>query len=180
MRRIARAIGLAVLYGGLAVQSAVAAVEVAVSVSPSEGVVGRPVEVLVRTFIPIGTGDLHLPVPSVPYPAASGLWNVLYPIADYPFDVVANSPAGASMQVALTRDSEDASLWRGSFIPSKSGEWTIVLRNFPTLEPIRILVVEDGTFPPPATVGVGAFLAGLLMGLVLGRVTRRPSSDSPV
>jgi hypothetical protein len=172
MRRIANAIWLALLFGGLSIQSAVAAVEVAVSVSPAEGIVGRPVEVLVRTFIPMGAGD-ELPVPSVPFPVASGIWNVLYPIADYPFDVVANSPSGTRVQVALTRDSEDASLWRGTFIPPTGGDWTIVLCNFPTLEPIPIRVVEDASSPPVAMVGVVALLAGLLVGVVLGRVTRR-------
>ncbi len=176
MRRIARAIGMALLCSGLAAQSAVAALEVAVSISPSEGIVGRPVEVLVRTFVPIGADAAHLPVPSVPYPAASGLWNVLYPIADYPFDVVAKSRAGASVQVALTRDPEDASLWRGTFTPSSSGEWTIALRNFPTLEPIAIRVIDDSSSPPALTVAVAALLAGLLGGVILGRVTRRPSS----
>jgi hypothetical protein len=165
---------LALLCGVLATKSAVAAVEVAVSVSPSEGIVDRPVEVLVRTFVPIGAGDLDLPIPSVPYPAASGLWSVLYPIADYPFDVVANSPAGANLQIALTRDSEDASLWRGTFTPRSSGEWTIVVRNFPTLEPIPIRVVEDAPSPPTAIVGVAALLAAFLGGVVLGWVTRRP------
>jgi hypothetical protein len=178
MRWISGAIGLALLFGALTTQSAVAAVDVAVAVSPSEGIVGRPVEVLLRTFTPIGVGNLSLPVPSVPYPAASGLWNVLYPIADYPFDVVANSPAGARVQIALARDSQDASLWRGSFVPSSNGEWTIVLRNFPTMEPIRVRVVDDGSFPPPAMVGVAALLAGLLIGVILGRVTRRPPADS--
>jgi hypothetical protein len=175
MKRITRAISLGLLCSGLAFQMVVAAMEVAVSVSPSEGIVGRPVEVLVRTFIPMGAGDdLQLPVPSLRYPAASGHWNVLYPIADYPFDVVANSPSGVRVQVALTRDPQDASLWRGSFIPSSSGEWTIVMRNFPTLEPIPIRVVEDGTSPPAAMVGVAALLTALLVGVVLGRVTRRP------
>ena len=174
MRRIMNAIWLALLCASLATQSAVAAVEVAVSVSPSEGIVGRPVEVLVRTFAPIAAGDLQLPVPSVRYPAASGLWNVLFPIADYPFDVVATPPTGARMQVTLARDPEDASVWRGSFIPPTSGDWTIVLRNFPTLEPIAIRVVDDASSPPVAMVGVAALLAGLLAGVVLGRVMRRP------
>jgi hypothetical protein len=178
MRWISRAIGLALLCVGMTTQSAVAALDVAVSISPPEGIVGRPVEVLLRTFIPFRVGDLSLPVPSVPYPAASGLWNVLYPIADYPFDVVANSPTGANVQIALARDSQDASLWRGIFVPSSSGEWTIVLRNFPTMEPIRVHVVGDGAFPPPAMVGVAALLVGLLIGVVLGRVTRRPPTRS--
>jgi hypothetical protein len=176
MRRIARAIWLGLLASGLVAQSAVAAVEVAVSISPSEGIVGRPVEVLVQTFAPIGVDDVPLPVPSVRYPAASGLWNVLYPIADYPFDVVANSPSGASVQVTLTRDAVDASLWRGTFIPPSSGDWTIIMRNFPTLEPIPIRVVEDEGSPSPAPVAVAALLAGLLVGVVLGRATRRPAN----
>ena len=117
-----------------------------------------------------------MPVPSLQYPSASGGWNVLYPIADYPFDVVANSPSGARIPVALTRDSDDASLWRGSFIPPSSGDWTVVLRNFPTLEPIPIRVVEDGSSPPVAIVAVAALLAGVLVGVLLGRVIRRPPS----
>jgi hypothetical protein len=173
MRRIARGFWLALLCSGLVTQSAAAALEVAVSVSPSEGIVGRPVEVLVRTFTPIDAADLSLPVPSLEYPTASGIWNVLYPIADYPFDVVANPPMGATVRVTLTRDSHDASLWRGSFIPSSIGAWTIVLRNFPTIDPIHVEVIEAETSLPLVTFGAIAVLAGLLIGLILGRVPRR-------
>ena len=153
------------------------AVEVVVTVSPTEGVVGRPVEVLVRTFAPIGTDDLSLPAPSLAYPAPSGLWNVLYPIADYPFDVVAKAPTGATQQVALTRDPADASLWRGSFTPTSSGEWTIVLRNFPTSDPTRVAVIEQDA-PTASWFGLFAVLASLLVGVILGRVLPRSRASA--
>lgn len=149
-----------------------AALGVAVSVSPAEGVVGRPIEVLLRTFVPIGEGDVALPVPTLAYPAASGLWNVLYPIADYPFDVAAQAEDGTTVALQLTRDPNDATLWRGTFTPTKSGEWTIAVRNFPADEPgasARVSVAPGESLPAVALVGVAALLIGVLVGLFLGR-----------
>jgi len=164
---------LTLLGSALTAQPLLAAVEVAVSVSPAEGVVGRPIEVLVRTFTPIAAGDVSIPAPSLSYPAPSGLWNVLYPIPDYPFDVVAQTN-GASVAIALTRDPDDASLWRGTFTPTSAGEWRIVLRNFPTVEPPRVQVAGDEATPTALAVGVGALLAGLIIGVLVGRGIRRP------
>ena len=175
MRRLSAALGVAVIVATLAAQPMAAAMEIAVSVSPAQGLVGRPIEVLVRTFIPIGA-DLAVPAPSFTYPAQSGLWNVLYPVADYPFDVVARSPAGETVQIELVRDPTDGTLWRGSFTPTSAGEWSIEMRNFPTLEPIRVtvsaLAADSGSW-----VGVAvALVIGLIGGLVLGRMLRRPGS----
>jgi hypothetical protein len=177
VRRLAAAVGSAILAGALTVPSAHAALEVAVSVSPPEGVVGRPIEVLVRTFSPVDGSAVGLPSPSLPYPAPSGLWNVLYPISDYPFDVVAESPFGESTSVAVARDPADASLWRGTFTPTAAGTWTITIRNFPRTAPTAVPVVQGG---PPTTesaaplVGVAGLLGGLLAGIVVGRRIGRP------
>ncbi len=174
--RLRTAFVVAMVAGGLAAQPITAAVEVAVSVSPATGIVDRPVEVLVRTFIPIGRDGIDLPPPSLAYPAPSGLWNVLYPI-DYPFDVIAQSPTGEELKVELVRDATDASLWRGSFTPTIPGEWSIVLRNFPTQAATRIIVAaaqESGT--GIWGVAIAALLLGLVGGLLLGRAVRRSSS----
>jgi hypothetical protein len=149
-----------------------AALEVAVSVSPVSGVVGDPVEVLVRTFAPIGRGGIDLPLPSVAYPAPSGLWDVLYPV-DYPFDVIARSPAGDEVQINLVRDVVDASLWRGSFTPTIPGQWLIVMRNFPTYAPIPLDVAASEQTSSTLPLAIGALLGGLALGLLLGRAIRR-------
>ncbi len=65
--------------GSLALAAEVrAASEVVVAVSQSEVEVGEPIEVLLRTFVPIERQGI-LPQSSArePYPAPSGFWNVL-------------------------------------------------------------------------------------------------------
>jgi hypothetical protein len=149
-----------------------AAVDVAVAVSPAHGTVGQPVEVLLRTFVPEPIGDTSLPIPGLAYPVASGLWNVLYPIADYPFDVLARADDGTSIAVSLTRDPSDATLWRGTFTPTASGSWTVSVRNFPagTLgASARLLVTSGDALPAVWLVGAAALLIGVLVGLFLGR-----------
>jgi len=156
----------------LPVRPAIAALEIVVSVSPTEGVVGRPVEVLIRTFVPFGQEAIELPVPSVPYPAPSGFWNVLYPVADYPFDVVAVAEDGTTVAVFISRDPADATLWRGTFTPPKDGMWTINLRQFQAAgarASARLRVAPGDAIPVAAFVGVAALLAGVLVGLAVGR-----------
>lgn len=172
--RTALLLGLAAAV--LTAQPIAAALEVAVSVSPTTGIVGRPVEVLVRTFIPVGGDAIDLPPPSLAYPAPSGLWNVLYPI-DYPFDVTARSPTGEELKIELVRDGSDASLWRGSFTPTIPGEWSVVMRNFPTLAPTRLTVAAEETSSGMWGIAIAALLLGLVGGLLLGRGMRRSSSD---
>jgi hypothetical protein len=151
----------------LAVRPALGAMEITVSVSPAEGVVGRPVEVLVRTFVPFGRDAIDLPVPSVPYPAPSGFWNVLYPVADYPFDVAAAAEDGTTVAVFISRDPADATLWRGTFTPPKDGMWTINLRQFGASA--RLRVAPGDAIPLAALVGVPALVGGVLAGLAVGR-----------
>lgn len=174
LAQLSAALVLAMTAATVRAQPVGAALEIAVSVSPAEGMVGRPLEVLVRTFVPVGAGDLGLPRPSLRYPAASGLWNVLYPIDDYPFDVVATSAAGVDVQIVLTRDPADASLWRGSFTPSTAGEWSIVMRNFPTIAPIRVIVAEGEATLDGWAFAIGALLACMVGGFVVGQTIRRP------
>ena len=172
MNTIAAGLGVGLLAVMSVAGSAAAAMTVAVSVSPSEGVVGRPVEVLLRTFAPVGEGVAGLPVPTLPYPAASGLRNVLYPVADYPFDVVAQSEAGESLAVDLSRDRNDATLWRGTFTPNTSGDWTVAVRNFPSGEPgteARVSVAPRQDASPIMIVAVLSLVTGVLVGLLLRR-----------
>jgi hypothetical protein len=175
-KRLPLAVVLALSVATLAAGPSAAALEIAVSVSPPNGTVGSPVEVLVRTFIPIGADGVDLPPPSFAYPGASGLWNVLYPVSDYPFDVVARSPAGEEVEVDLVRDPSDGSLWRGAFIPSAPGAWSIMVRNFPTHPPTTIEVAADTSNLASWTMAVAFLLLGVGGGLVLARVIRRRSS----
>lgn len=174
--RLPRAVAFAVLAAAFIADPSAAALEIAVSVSPPSATVGRPVEVLVRTFIPIGGEGIDLPPPSLAYPAASGLWNVLYPVADYPFDVVARPPTGDEIEVDLVRDPSDASLWRGAFTPTAVGTWSIVIRNFPTYAPTTFEVAADEPSLGAWTIPVAFLLLGIAGGWVLARVRRRASS----
>lgn len=125
-------------------------------------------EVLVRTYVPVGAGDLGLPLPSLSYPAPSGLWDVLYPIADYPFDVEVRSPTGETTQIDLARDSSDASLWRGVFTPNAAGGWSISISNFPTNEPTRFMVRRDETGLAMALGSIAGLVVGVIAGVMLG------------
>jgi hypothetical protein len=141
---------LALAASVLMARPAIAAVEITLSVSPGEGVVGRPVEVLLRTYAPIGAADLGLPTPSFSYPAPSGIWYVLYPIPAYPFDVTARSPGGEATKVELVRDPSDATLWRGTLTPDVPGEWSVTVSNFPTSDPARFIVRSGEAILPSA------------------------------
>ncbi len=178
MMRIRAGLCLGLVAGIFVAGSTSAAMNVALSVSPAEGVVGRPVEVLLRTFAPMGNGDSALPVPSFRYPAASGLWFVLYPYPDYPFDVVARSEGATSIAVQLLRDLSDATLWRGSFTPTETGQWTVAVRNFQSDTPgatASVAVAPSQAPPSIEIVGAFALVVGVLAGLLLGRfgVARR-------
>jgi hypothetical protein len=188
-------IGLGVVAATLAMATAVSAAgEVVVSASPAEVRVGQPVEILVRTFVPIQReGTLAVAAPREPYPAPSGHYDVLYPWDDYPFDVVAEHAAGTALSVDVSRDRSDSTLWRGSVVLPTAGTWTVWVRNFQHREPGSTTVVEVKSGPPgdvapasttsttasgsvdagPAAV-IGA-LVGLLLSLVIApRLTRRP------
>lgn len=190
-------LGAGLLIGNLALAAEVrAAGEVVVSVSPSEVEVGEPVEVLLRTFVPIER-EGTLPQSSVrePYPAPSGFWNVLMPWDDYPFDVVAQHDGDADVAVQLARDPSDSTLWRGSVSLPSAGTWTIWVRNFPGTEPGATTAVtvrpggSNATGSPPsnATTGQASIdarpvaLIAALVGLVVGVLAtlawrRRPAS----
>jgi hypothetical protein len=151
-----------------------AALEVAVSVSPTEVQVGQPVDVQVRTFVPFGQDSLQLPLtrPDA-YPAPSGLWNVLYPIDDYPFDVAANADDGTSIPVVLHLDATDATLWRGSFTPTSVGVWTVRLNNFAQDRTASVRVSAATPNPLPLGAAVIALVAGLALGIAFGRFRSR-------
>jgi hypothetical protein len=190
MRRTARvlvSIGLLAVTLAMATEAR-AAGEVAVAVSPSEVAVGEPVEVLLRTFVPLERqGTMPQSSAREPYPAPSGYWNLLMPWDDYPFDVVAQHEGDADVQVALARDPSDSTLWRGTVSLPSAGTWTIWVRNFPGKEPGSTTTVtvrpegSAGTASPtsvnatrrtgPASIDPGpAALIGALVGLVIGAV----------
>lgn len=168
--------------------SARAAVEVVVSASPADVRVGQPVEILVRTFVPIQReGTLAVPDPREPFPGSSGLWNVLYPLADdYPFDVVAQHENETEVSVTLARDPSDSTLWRGVMSLPKAGTWTIWVRNSPNKAPGSTTSVKVGEGPPFSNAPTSgstaatnlidaspAALVGLLLGLVGGLAVSR-------
>ncbi len=165
---------LCILGGALALTAGVrAAFEVVVSASPTEVQVGQPLEILVRTFVPVRPDVLDVPDPREPYPGPSGLWNLLYPMMeDYPFDVVAEHEDGTEVPVTVVRDSSDSTLWRGIVALPKAGSWTVWVRNFPGRDPGSITVVRAHTGPPVSTeagTAVVSVLLGLLGGFVVGR-----------
>jgi hypothetical protein len=171
--------GIGMIAGSLATATvARAAGEVAMAVSPSEVVVGEPVEVLVRTFRVVDRSELSLPFesPIAPYPVSSGVWDILYPWADYPFDVVAQQSGEADVAVKLARDPSDSTLWRGTITLPSAGTWTIWIRNFPGKEPgstATVIVRPGGSASTSkagtSTIEVGpAALLGGLAGLVVG------------
>ena len=171
--RLQPAIVLALAASVLTAQPAAAAIDVAVSVSPTAGVVNSPIDVLVRTFLPVSENEIDLPRPSLGYAVRSGLWDVLYPF-DYPFDVVARSPTGEELKIELVRDTADASLWRGSFTPTIPGEWSVVMRNFPNYAPIRLTVSAGAPSASPGedwALPVGALILGLFGGALIARAT---------
>jgi hypothetical protein len=180
-------VGAGVVVASLAVaMEARAAGEVVVAVSPSEVGVGQPIEVLVRTFVPIEPeGTLPQSSAREPYPAPSGYWNVLMPWDDYPFDVVAQHEGDADVSVPLARDPSDSTLWRGTVSLPTAGTWTIWVRNSPEKEPGSTTIVtvrpggpaatpspasiESTTSPgsPPIEAGPAALVGGL-SGFIVG------------
>jgi hypothetical protein len=190
--RVLASIGLLTVALGTA-GVARAAGDVVVAVSPTSTVVGKPIEVLVRTFRPVERSGLALPFesPIEPYPVPSDVWNVLYPWPDYPFDVVAQHEDGTELQVTLTRDPSDSTVWRGSVILPKVGSWTIWVRNFQhkelgstamvtaraepsaSVQPVSGSVTPAvGSIEPVPAALIGAVL-GLVGGFLAGRLWRR-------
>jgi hypothetical protein len=166
------------LAGTLALATEVrAAFEIVVSASPSEVEVGQPLEILIRTFVPAQRDILDLPDPRAPYPGPSGLWNVLYPAEDYPFDIVAEHESGSEVAVTVVREPSDSTLWRGIVTLPKAGTWTIRVRNFVAGAPGASTVVQAQAGTPVSTqTGLAAAVAlglGLLAGVFVGRRWRR-------
>jgi hypothetical protein len=165
------AVGIGVAAFGVA-QPARASLDIVVSVSPLEVQVGQAVEVQVRTFLPFDEKDLHLPVARpAAYPAASGLWDILYPV-EYPFDVDATADGVASIPVTLHRDGADATLWRGTFTPTSAGTWTVRMNNWQDrTATVGVSALAAGSFPG-GTAMAAALIAGLVIGVALGRFGR--------
>lgn len=173
MKRIVAGLVLGLLTTTSVAGSTLAAMTITVTASPAEGRVGRPVEVLLRTYVPVGEDVVDLPPPVFPFPVASGLRNLLYPVADYPFDVVAQTEDGTSLAVPMVRDPSDATLWRGTFTPARIGDWTIAARNFPRGESgasALVTVAPGEDADQTLIVGAVSLAGGVLVGLLLGRL----------
>ncbi len=116
--------------------SASAALQVTLAVSPSGPMAGSTMEILLRTYVPIGTWTELGFEPTEPWPFVPGLAYVLWPMPDLPFEVVAARADGhEQVDVAMTRDSVDTTLWRGTFIPTTAGTWVVVVAGFPDDDP---------------------------------------------
>jgi hypothetical protein len=147
-----------------------AAFEVVVSASPSEVRVGQQVEILIRTFVPVERDILDVSDPRGPYPGPSGLWNVLYPMDDYPFDVVAEHEGGSEVRVALARDPSDSTLWRGSVSFQSPGGWTVRVRNFSAGTPGATTVVRVRPATPDLSESGPSVAFALALGLIVGAI----------
>jgi len=145
-----------------------AAAEVVVSASPSEVRVGEPLEVFIRTFVPVQRSILDVPDPREPYPGASGFLNVLYPMEDYPFDVVAEHEDGSEVAVMVVRDPTDSTLWRGIVSLPKAGTWTVRVRNWPASAPGATTIVRAEAGPTVSTEAGLAAAVALVLGLMAG------------
>jgi hypothetical protein len=184
-------------FGALAVTPAGvrAAMDVVVTVSPTQVTVGQPVEVLVRTFVPYGADlGLDLPAPRTPFPAPSGYWSVLYAIpGDHFFRVEARAPGGEIASVVVTRDPTDASLYRGIARLPSAGRWRIRVLGYPGDTPGTWAEVDVRPGHPTSAVGAApegqrseqaavavsllAGLAGLAFGFIAGRTRRAVKVD---
>jgi hypothetical protein len=181
MRRAVEMLGAVALFALCLARPVLGAGEIVVTASPAETQVGQRVEVLVRTFVPVPAASHDFPSPRPEYPAASGLWEMLYPWDDYPFDVRAELP-GQTVRIPLTRDLHDSTLWRGFWTPTRAGAWTVRSYNFVEGHPgasttVRVIDAPLGAADVGATAGVG--LMGLAVGVVLGPVVARFSRTRP-
>jgi hypothetical protein len=170
--------------GVLAPGRIAAAMEIVLTVSPSNASVDRPVEVLIRTFLPVvgpeASVDLH---PRTPFPAATGYTVALFAFPDdYPFRVTATGPAGRALRVPVLRDPSDATLYRGAVRFPAAGRWRVAVENYPAgLAGTWIELQVDGA-PGVASdasrspwrderleISILAGVAGLTAGFLLGR-----------
>jgi hypothetical protein len=172
------------------------AMNVVVTASPAHAAVDQPVEVLIRTFLPLAGSDLSLDVGATrtPFPAPSGYWSLLYAFSDdYPFKVEARGPGGESVSVIVARDPSDASLYRGIARLSSAGRWRVQLLNYsgdapgtwaevdvqPALAVPAASAAPNGQWSEQAAVAVSllAGLAGLAFGFIAGRTRRAVKVD---
>jgi hypothetical protein len=176
----------------------VAAMEIVLTASPASPTVGEPFEVLIRTFVPYGADlGLDLRAPRTPFPVASGYWTVLYafPGEDYPFKVEATGPRGETTPIVVSRDPQDASLYRGVATLTAAGRWRIQVLNAANETPgswveVDVREINPSPEPEPASMGTSSEpvalvtaalggLGGLILGFAYGRRRRPPAVLRP-
>lgn len=108
--------------------------QVTLTIAPASVVVGKPAEVLLRTFVPTGWEELGMEAPGS-WPFVPDTAYVLWPVPDYPFSVVAQADDGAEIPLVMTLDPVDPTLWRGVFVPDTPGMWRVRATNFPESDP---------------------------------------------
>ena len=163
-----------------------AAMWAVLSVSPEVPTVGKPAEVLIRTFGTYSSEEVGPIVHDGPVPAPSGFTLILWGVP-YPFRVVALGPGGQAVDVNVHRDPTDASLYRGEVAFPAAGAWTLQLPQFngPEDAPGIRLAVTVANGPPPAgdpamvaiAGAIGALAAAVTLGL-LRRRAARPAAPS--
>jgi hypothetical protein len=148
-----------------------AAMEIRLAVSPNNPVVGVPVSILIRTYVPDLSQPDHLGPPVA--------------VPDYAFRVEAVAPSGSVFAIPFGH-SEDPYVWRGMLTFSETGDWIIWVRNCETY-PDRPLPVRPNcalrvsvTDGPPALAQSGyarrgspLALAAMAVLLVMALLPRR-------
>ena len=134
--------------------------------------VGNSVSIGFRTYEPVSTGGAGYSLEPHPFPA-------------YRFQVLAQSPAGAGVPVAMAPSDEGSLRWSGEFIPDSAGSWTLHIANLSDAdaacyEDLSLKVTEgsQGLEWAYLLIGFGAICVIGAGVVVLGRRTR-PESSGP-
>lgn len=160
LRRAVRGAAVAVAFaaGASLVQiptGAVSAVALRIWTEPSNPLLGEPATIFVATYWYESGSPATSPRPMV--------------LPEFPWDFVADSPAGTRHLVALNRDTSADNQWTGEFMFDEFGKWEVGLdpRNLGTpLDPAagarrQVLVRNEplASFDPAAAF-IGAAVAG--------------------
>jgi hypothetical protein len=139
---------------------------------PEQTSVGNSVSISFRTYAPVSTGANSYSLEPRPFPK-------------YRFRVMALSPGGTEVPVAMVPSDEGSLQWLGEFIPDRAGSWTLHIANLSDAEAACYedvsLEVTEGPHGLEWTyllIGFGAICAIGAGVVVLGRRTR-PESSGP-